>query len=189
MKLSLRDARRLAIGAALACGTILLPMAVLAISPASGAPARVVGCKATNTAVWAAAESVGTAGTTYFELEFSNIGTQACTLHGFPDVWAVTSHRVEIGKPASHQKIVPITVTLQPGATAHAILGVVDTGAVCGRQGVKAAGLRVVPPGEPMPVGGAVEVDNLAVQVCPHVSSMNVRPVHSGTGIPGYTSS
>jgi hypothetical protein len=130
---------------------------------------------------------VGTAGTTYYWLEFSNVGHQPCTLHGFPDVWAVTLHRAEIGKPASHQSIAPSTVTLQPGATAHAILGVADTGAACPRQGVTAAGLTVVPPGQPMPVGEADQIENFPVTVCPHVSSMNVRPIHSGTGIPNYT--
>ena len=187
MKLTLRDTGRLAVGAALACGVILLPTVVLASSPASGARPAVASCQAANTEVWAAVEGIGTAGTTYYELEFTNIGTRPCTLHGFPDVWAVTPHRAEIGKPASHQNIVPSTVTLQPGATAHAILGVVDTGAVCGRESVTAAGLKVVPPGQPMPVGAADEVENLPVQVCPHGSSMNLRPIHSGTGIPAYT--
>ena len=187
MKLTLRDTRRLAVVAALAFGAILLPTAALAASPASGARPTVASCQAANTEVWAAAKDIGTAGTTYYELEFSNIGTQPCTLHGFPDVWAVTLHGAEIGKPASHQNIVPSTVTLQPGATAHAILGVVDTGAMCGREAVTAAGLKVIPPGQPMPVGEADEVENFPVQVCPHVSSMNVRPIHSGTGIPGYT--
>ncbi len=54
-------------------------------------------------------------------------------------------------------------------------------------EGVTTAGLKVVPPGQPMPLGEADEVQNLPVQVCPHVSSMNLRPIHSGTGIPGYT--
>jgi len=187
MKHSLRDARRLAVGTALACGALVLPTAILAASAAPRAPAAITSCRAANTEVWAAVEGVGTAGTTYYELEFSNIGTQPCTLHGFPDVWAVTLHRAEIGKPALHQSIVPNTVTLQPGATAHAILGVVDTGAMCGRRGVTGTGLRVVPPGQPTPMGEADEVENFPVQVCPDVSSMNVRPVHSGTGIPGYT--
>jgi hypothetical protein len=187
MKLSLRHTKWLAVGAALVCGAILLPTAVLAASAAPRSSAAITSCRAANTEVWAAVEGSGTAGTTYYELEFSNIGTQSCTLHGFPDVSAVTLHRVEIGESASHQGVVPSTVTLQPGATAHAILGVEDTGAACPGQGVTAAGLRVVPPGQPMPVGEADEVENFPVTVCPHISSMNVRPIHSGTGIPNYT--
>jgi len=187
MKPTLHDGRRLAAVVALACGAILLPTAVLAASAALAAPAAMATCRAANTEVWAAVEGNGTAGTTYYELEFSNIGTQPCTLHGFPDVWAVSVGGTQIGKPAWHQSIVPSTVKLQPGATSHAILGVEDTGAVCQGPGVKAAGLRVVPPGQPMPVGEADEVENFPVTVCPHISSMNVRPIHSGTGIPNYT--
>lgn len=177
---------RLVVCAALACGAILLPTAALAASPVSGSGATVPRCQAADTQVWAAVEGTGTAGTTYYELEFSNTGDQPCTLDGYPDVWAVTPHRAEIGKPASHQDIVPSKVTLQPGETAHAVLGVVDTGAVCGRQASTAAGLKVIPPDQPVPVGEADDVD-LPVRVCPHVSSMNVRPVGAGTGIPGYT--
>ncbi len=189
MKLTLRDARRLGVGAALACGAILLPTAALAASPAAGARATVARCQPASTEVWAAVEGVGTAGTTYYELEFSNVGTQPCTLHGFPSVWAVTLRGAEIGKPALHHGIVPTSVTLQPGATAHAVLGVVDTGAICGRQGVRGAGLVVVPPGQPRLLGEADGIESFPLQVCPHVSSMNVRPIQSGTGIPGYTSS
>ncbi len=190
MKLTLRDWRRLAVGAALACGAILLPAATLVASATSGARATVVGCRAASTEVWAAVEGDGTAGTIYYELEFSNVGRQTCTLHGYPSVWAVSLTGVQIGDPASHRGV-PSTVTLQPGATAHAILGVVDTGALCSGPGVAAAGLRVIPPGQnlPKPAGEGDLVETFPVHVCPHQSSMNVLPVHSGVGIPNYTSS
>jgi hypothetical protein len=188
MKLSLRDTRRLAVGAALVCGAIVLPTAVLTASATPRLPAAITSCRAANTQVWAAVEGTGTAGTVYYELEFSNIGRQACTLHGYPRVWAVSRYGVQIGKPASHEGAAS-TFTLKPGATAHAVLGVVDTGALCGSHGVAAAGLRVVPPGQflPRPAGEADEIGNFPVQVCPVHSSMNVEAVHSGTGIPGYT--
>ncbi len=47
----------------------------------------------------------------------------------------------------------------------------------------------VVPPGQPRLLGEADGIESFPLQVCPHVSSMNVRPIHSGTGIPGYTPS
>ena len=185
MKLTLRDTRRLAVGAALACGAIVLPTAALA---ASGAPAALTSCRAASTQDWAAVGGTGTAGTIFYELEFSNIGRQACTLHGYPRVWAVSRYGVQIGKPASHGGVAS-TFTLRPGATAHAVLGVVDTGALCGSHGVAAAGLRVVPPGQflPKPAAEADEIQNFPVRVCPVLSSINVKAVHSGTGIPGYT--
>lgn len=188
MKLKLRNCRRLAVGAALACGAILLPTAAVVASATSGAPGAVASCRATSTEVWAAVEGDGTAGTIYYELEFSNVGRQACTLHGYPTVWAVSPTGLQIGKPASHRGV-PGTVTLQPGATVHAILGVVDTGALCSGPGVAAAGLKVVPPGQTVSkaAGEADEVENFSVHVCPHQSSMNVLPIHSGVGIPNYT--
>ncbi len=190
MELTLRDCRRLAVGAALACGAIVVPTAALVASAASGAPAAVASCTAAETEVWAAVEGDGTAGTTYYELEVSNVGHQACTLHGYPSVWAVSLSGQQIGKPASHRGV-PSTVTLRPGATSHAVLGVVDTGALCGGPGVAAEGLRVVPPGEtlPEPAGEADEAENFPLQVCPHQSSMNVLPIRSGVGIPNFTSS
>jgi hypothetical protein len=190
VELTLRDCRRLAVGAALACGAILVPTAALVASPASGAPAAVASCTVADTEVWAAVEGDGTAGTTYYELEVSNVGHQTCTLHGYPRVWAVSLTGLQIGKPASHWGV-PSTVTLRPGATSHAVLGVADTGAACAGSGVTAEGLRVVPPGEtlPKPAGEADEVENFPLQVCPRQSSMNVRPITSGVGIPNYTSS
>jgi hypothetical protein len=188
MKLKLRDFRRLAVGAALACGAILLPTATVAASATSGARASIQVCGAASTEVWAAVEGDGTAGTIYYELEFSNVGHQPCTLHGWPSVWGVAATGAEIGEPASHRGT-PTVVTLQPGATAHAILGVVDTGALCAGPGIATAGLRVVPPGQRFagPAGEADLVENFPVRVCPHQSSMNVSPVHSGVGIPNYT--
>jgi hypothetical protein len=188
VRIKLRDCRRLAVGVALACGVILLPTATLAASATSGVRASIGSCTGASTEVWAAVEGDGTAGTVYYELEFSNVGRQPCTLHGYPSVWGVSVTGVRIGEPASHRGV-PTTVTLQPGATAHAILGVVDTGALCAGPGVAAAGLRVVPPGQtlPKPAGEADEVEHFSVQVCPRQSSMNVQPVHSGVGIPNYT--
>jgi len=187
MKPILRDTRRLAVGVALACATILFPTATL-VAAASRAPTTVTSCDASNIHVWAAAEGYGTAGTTYYELEFSNVGRRTCTLHGYPDVWAIDLDGLQIGRPASHQGV-PGAVRLQPGATSHAVVGVEDAGAVCGRSAVTAEGLRVVPPGQtlPKPAGEADTVEHFSLQVCAHQSSMNVRPVHSGTGIPGYT--
>ncbi len=188
MKLKLRDCRRLAVGVALACGAILLPTATVVASATSSARASIQVCGAASTEVWAAVEGDGTAGTIYYELEFSNVGHEPCTLHGWPSVWGVSATGAEIGEPASHRGT-PTTVTLQPGATAHAILGVVDAGALCAGPGVATAGLRVVPPGQrlPGPAGEADEVENFSVRVCPHQSSMNVLAIHSGVGIPNYT--
>jgi hypothetical protein len=182
--------RRLAIGRALTCGVVLfcaVAFAGTAVST-SMAAAAVASCRAASTEVWAPVEGAGTAGTIYYELEFSNVGHHTCTLRGYPSVWAITQGGVKIGVPAMHRGV-PRMVTLRPGETAHAVLGVTTTGAVCGTQGAMGTGLRVVPPGQTLPKtpGERDEVEHFPLQVCTSQSSMHVFPVHAGTGIPNYT--
>ena len=179
--------------AALAIAAILL-FAVTSTAPMiSSSPvaaATIANCSVGNTFVWAAFEGAGTAGTTYYVVEFSNIGSAACTLHGNATVWAVNKTGLQVGKPATHQGA-PGTVTLARDGTAHSILDVVDTGATCPGQSLQSTGIRVVPPGQflPNPAGEKDEVKYFPVEVCAHQSSMHVLPVRPGTGIPLYTTS
>jgi hypothetical protein len=76
---------------------------------------------------------------------------------------------------------VPRLVVLAPGATAHAVLGVTDAGAVCAHP-VRTVTLRVFPPGQ-----SRAQFVPLALEACLHRSVLRVRAVHSGTGIPGFT--
>jgi opacity protein-like surface antigen len=165
-----------------------LATAVPVVASAPAAAASIAKCSAANTIVWAAVEGSGTAGTTYYELEFSNSGTKSCTFNGFPSVWAVGKNGLRIGKPAKDRST-PKTVTVGPGKTAHAILGVEGTGAICGKNGVEAAGLRVVPPNQVLPksAGETDEVNNFPLKVCVNQPSLNVLPIYTGTGIPNYT--
>ena len=90
INLTARAGRRLATGLALACSAIMLPAAAQAASSAPGAPARPAAAAARctggagHTEVWLAEAGNGAAGTSFFELEFSNTGRRACTLHGLP---------------------------------------------------------------------------------------------------------
>jgi Protein of unknown function (DUF4232) len=194
MRLATGPGRWLGVGRALACVAIVLSSAVLAesadstTSAPSAAASPMARCRAAGTEVWAAVEAAGTAGTVYYELEFSNVGRRTCTLHGFPSVWAVNAYGVKVGVRASNRGA-PSTVVLRPGSTAHAVLGVTTTGAVCGTLGVAAAGLRVVPPGQTLPKtpGERDWVEHFPLQVCANQSSMHVLPVHAGTGIPNYS--
>jgi hypothetical protein len=183
--------RWFSLGAALTGATILLSTLVVAVPFVESAPAAassIAKCSAANTIVWAAVEGSGTAGTTYYELEFSNSGTKSCTFYGFPRVWAVGKNGLRIGKPAKDRST-PKTVLVGPGKTAHAILGVEDTGAICGKNGVKTAGLRVVPPNQVLPksAGETDVVNNFPLKVCGDQSSLNILPIYTGTGIPNYT--
>lgn len=177
----------------LAVGALLLASTILALPTVEGAPASaatLAPCSAANTFVWSADVGNGTAGTTYYILELSNVGSTSCTLDGFARVWAINTAGALVGKPASDRGAAA-PVTLAPKSTAHAILGVVDTGALCGTHGVKSQGLRVVPPGQTLPAspGERDEVANYPLEVCSNESSMNVTAVRAGTGIPLYTTS
>jgi Protein of unknown function (DUF4232) len=125
----------------------------------------------------------GTAGSTFYPLEFSNVGHHACTLNGFPGVSGYGNSGGQVGPAASRNGQPHATVTLVPGATAHAILRVLDSGALCSPS-VQAAGLKVFPPGatrsQPIP---------FSFSACAHRGVLIVGPVRAGVGIPGFTTS
>src|SRR5690242_10928625 len=83
MRLFASSGRRLAAGLGIACAAAVLPVAALAASsspgrPAAGQAAAAKGAAATTrclapaTTVWTGEPGNGTAGTTYYILEFSN---------------------------------------------------------------------------------------------------------------------
>ena len=125
----------------------------------------------------------GTAGSTYYPLEFSNVGHRACTLRGYPGVSGYGNNGRQVGPAASRNGQSFGTVTLAPGVTAHAILRVVDWGALCSKE-APAAGLKVYPPGvtrsQPVP---------FSFGACASKGVLIVGPVRAGVGIPGYTTS
>jgi Protein of unknown function (DUF4232) len=93
----------------------------------------------------------GTAGSIYEPIVFTNTSGRSCTLYGYPGVSFVapgTGHQV--GAAASRNpEHAPATVTLAPGASASALLQVVDDRnfppSSC--HLVAVSGLRVYPPG------------------------------------------
>ncbi len=181
MNLSTRLSRRIVAGVGLAAAAILLPTAALA-SPAApnsaASPAAV--CAATATRLWYAVPSDGAAGSSFWQIELSNIGHTTCTFFGYPGVSALDIHGHQVGLAATHSGA-KVTVTLRPGATAHFVLRVVDAGVVCAHP-VNAVLLRVFGPGQlhAQRVG-------FASQQCPGKSVMSVDAVHPGPGIPGFT--
>jgi hypothetical protein len=92
----------------------------------------------------------GTAGTTFYPLQFLNAGKTSCTLRGYPGVSAVTSSGKQIGAPASQNNAKFQTVTLAPGKQKSASVGIVETGnfdpSDCAP--VTAAGLKIFPPNQ-----------------------------------------
>ena len=92
----------------------------------------------------------GAAGTVFYPLNFVNTGKLGCTLRGYPGVSAVTSGGQQIGSSASQISSSYKTVTLLPGKTQSAVVGIVETGNFDPSQcaPVTAVGLKVFPPGQ-----------------------------------------
>lgn len=182
MNLTSPVARRIAGGFALAGMAVLLPVAALAAPAGAGhrVVAAVPACTSGNTRVWIGLPGDGTAGATFYQLEFSNIGRRPCTFFGFPGVSAIRANGHQAGLGAGRTGT-PRLVVLIPGATAHAVLRVTDAGAVCAHP-VRTTTLRVFPPGQ-----RRAQFVPLATEACLHQRVLRVRPVTSGTGIPGFT--
>ena len=119
-----RFIRRALIAASAAAlgGGVAVP---LAAASAAAAPA------CTTTINWIGLPGDGHAGGQVVQLEFSNTGQVTCTLHGHPGVAQMDAGR-QVGRPATWTGT-PATVTLKPGATAHAVLTVHDAGALCAK--------------------------------------------------------
>jgi Protein of unknown function (DUF4232) len=116
---------------------------------ASAAPTAIGRCTSNNLAVWVNADSAdGTAGTTFYHLDFTNIGRSTCFLNGWPGVSASTAGRVQLGAAASRQNGVPAkTIDIAPGATAHSVLGYVDVQVDPSCKPANATFLKVFAPG------------------------------------------
>jgi len=170
---------------AAACGAALLGVCV-ATTTASAARGRAAAtsrpCSAASTQIWLGnGEGGGFAGGYVLPLEFSNVGRRACTLYGYPGVSAYRGALRQVGPAASRITERRAVVTLAPGATAHAALRITDTGAVCGRSGVSADGLRVYAPGQ-----RTARTISAPLIVCAHQGTLAVGVVRAGVGIPGY---
>lgn len=151
------------------------------------APAVTTTCPASAIRAWLGVPGDGSAGHVAYQLELSNISTHTCTLHGYPGVSALAAGGAQLGSPAGRQPGDPErTVTLTPGATAHALLVITDVGVYTPSACVMkpAAALRVYPPND----FGSVTVP-FSFQACSKKGPvyLQVRVVVAGAGIPGYS--
>ena len=160
--------RRLVGVAALACAAALVPVAACAVTGSSSASATASKpaaastpeCATSGLVVWMDTVGQAYAGGVSYTLKFTNLSGHACTLYGYPGVWAVTLSGSPIGASNTGGTIKPTTVTLADGATATSTLRITDPanfGTACflpgqtpapGRPGKlpTAAGLQVEPP-------------------------------------------
>jgi len=96
--------------------------------------------------------SEGAAGSVYQVIDFTNTGTAACTLYGYPGVSLASGTPLgQVGAAATRSTTAsPTVVTLSPGKTANALLRVTQAlnypSATCSPKAT--TDLRVYPPGQ-----------------------------------------
>jgi Domain of unknown function (DUF4232) len=148
------------------------------LSPAATGPAP---CATSGLNVTLGASN-GAAGSVYQTIVFTNTSGATCTLFGYPGVSLVSAPPyAQIGLAAQRSSTTPVTtVTLASGATASAVLRVVDAlnfgSATCGPT--KAAFLRVFPPNQTVPVYLA-DTSEICAQP---VQTLFISAVQAGSG-------
>jgi hypothetical protein len=132
----------------------------------------------------------GTAGATYYPLNFTNTGSAACQMYGYPGVSfaaAPNGTARQIGAAAVRSRTFPaLTVRLAPGSTTHAWLrvGVAGNYPAAACQPVTVGWLRIYPPEETV----AAYVAH-AFRACAATSAalLTVLPVRPGEAVSGST--
>ena len=146
--------RRIITAVAVAGALLFSPAIALANA---GSPARPAAatftplCQTPDLVVWLNTNGNGAAGTIFYKLHFTNLSRHACTLNGFPFLFAVNLAGKQVGPRAVFRTPPsPRRVTVGRGKTVTATLGIVETGNFSPRacRPVTAAGLRVFPPNQ-----------------------------------------
>jgi hypothetical protein len=132
------------------------------------------------------------AGGTAYTLEFTNVSARTCSLYGYPEVSAYAgtpAAGTQIGGSAVRDtSIRPQPVTLEPGATAHAVLRVgTDQFQTTTCAQVTASELRVILPGQGMRAQPAYVP--IRVPACSKKGPefLTVQAIQPRPGIPGLT--
>ena len=181
----------IAVGAAAVAGLAISSAAYAATSsPAAAAATAIPQCAAAvgqhgNVSAWVAVDQGnGTAGTTYYPLEFTNISGRACSLYGYPGVSAISRAGQQLGSPAAWGSLSGAQrVVLAPGATAHAILAYHDVGAYTPRvcdPVFTAVELRIYPPDQRLAADAAFDFEACSR---PGVAYLGITgPIRAGAG-------
>src|SRR5690348_4855318 len=95
---------------------LVVPLALTSSTSAARLASATVApkCVTSHLQVWLGIPGDHTAGSAFYQLEFSNVGSTACTFYGFPGVSAWNGHMD--GSPAAWAHTAPTrTVTVLPG--------------------------------------------------------------------------
>lgn len=150
-------------------------------TPASSAPASAPSCSTSSLRITLGGGGAA-AGTDFTVLDFTNGGTSACTLYGFPGVSLTNSSGAQIGAAATRNPSKPSTlITLAPGAKASATLGVANAenypASAC--KPTPAAKLKVFPPNQTQAVELPFTATGCAVS---STHQLSVTAVTAGAG-------
>jgi hypothetical protein len=119
---------------------------------------------------------------TSYPLDFTNVSDAPCTLSGYPQVAAYWGGG-QVGDDAGHDtSIAARRILLAPGQTAHASLDATLTAARC--RPVRAAGLRVTPPGQSAARYIKRPLTTCTAQAPRGQHYLRVRPIQPGAGAP-----
>jgi Domain of unknown function (DUF4232) len=125
------------------------PEAQHAAAPVGARPAAAGRCALSGLRISVGAGARVTSAVTRYPLDFTNVSGVPCALAGYPEVAAYRGDGVQVGAAASHDRAAARRIVLAPGQTAHTTLDAAVPAARCGP--VRAAGLRVVTPGQTAP--------------------------------------
>jgi hypothetical protein len=152
MKLFTRRPGGLVAGA-ISVAAVVAVVAAVAVPAATGAAsaAGTPACSSSGLAVWLDTNSSGAAGSSFFNLMFTNESGHRCTLIGYPGVSAVNLNGKQIGAAALHNSALKKKlITLNNGASATAELRVAEAAnfppSTC--KPTASAGFRVYPPNQ-----------------------------------------
>ena len=146
-----RTVRTVLLALAASCAALALAAPLAAAGTGGGASASAAPCATSKLVIWLPnGQGNGAAGSIFYKLRITNLGSAACTISGFPKVSAVDLKGKAVGKPASKEAGQKAgAVKLAPGGSASFQLRMVEAGnfspADC--HPTMAAGLRVSPPG------------------------------------------
>jgi hypothetical protein len=152
-----------------------------AVAVPSSAPAGPPACPTSSLQVKLGVGQ-GYAGGVYVVIDFTNTGASTCSLFGYPGVSLVKGPPyTQIGLAAKRSTTTPKKlVTLAPGATANALLQIVDAlnypSASCGPT--KATALKIYPPNQTEPV----YLPNTSSGCAKPVQIMYIGAVRPGSG-------
>ena len=147
----------------------------------SSAPASVPSCSTSSLRITLGGGGAA-AGTDFTVLDFTNGGTSACTIFGFPGVSLTDSSGAQIGAAATRNPSKPpALITLAPGAKANATLGVANAenypASAC--KPTAAAKLKVYPPNQTQAVELPFTATGCAVS---STRQLSVTTVTAGAG-------